>query len=110
MTGQVQGQQFGVDINQLYIVALDMNNIVDNIYGPAVAQLSGIAVSSVVAPWLTLQEQLIDALNTAVKNLSDSSATLQRAANDYAATDQQAAATFNQLRPTDRPDDVNGQA
>lgn len=110
MTGQVHGQQFGVDINQLYIVALDMNNIADNIYGPALTQLSGITPPAVVAPWLTLQQQLIDALNTAVTNLGDSSATLQRAATDYAATDQQAAATFNQLRPNDRPDDANGQA
>lgn len=109
MTGQDTGTQFGVDINQLYIVALDMNEV-SGIYGNAATQLSGIAPASVVAPWLTLQGQLMDAFNTAVKNLDDSSTTLQRAATDYADTDQQAAATFNQLRPNDRPDDVNGPA
>lgn len=109
MTGQDQGAQFGVDINQLYVVALDMDEV-SGIYSNAATELSGIAPTSVVPPWLTLQGQLLDAFNTAVTNLNDSSATLKRAATDYANTDQQAAATFNQLRLTDRPDDVNGQA
>lgn len=109
MTGHEQGAAFGVDINQLYEVALDMDEV-SGIYGNANTQLSGIAPTSVVPSWLTLQGLLMDAFNTAVKNLDDSSATLKRAATEYANTDQQAADTFNRLRLTDRPDDANGPA
>lgn len=96
------GQQFGVDIYHLHEVARDLSEAAA-VYDSATNQMYGVVVDSIVDPWTSLRGQLLTALSTTVTNLNDSATALNKAANDYAATDQQAAAEFNKLCQQENP-------
>lgn len=101
------GDQFGVDIHELWELATDIGKAADE-YSQAALDVQNTTFASsydfgavVVAPWETLRGHLLDLLNTTVTNLNDSSTALKKAADAYAATDQQAADHFHQMLKND---------
>jgi hypothetical protein len=102
-----QGDQFGVDIHELWELATDIEKAA-NQYSRAVVDVRNTTFANsydfgaiVVAPWETLRGHLIDLLDTTVTNLNDSATALKKAANAYAATDQRAADHFHELLKED---------
>jgi hypothetical protein len=97
------GTQLGLDLNELYTTAKLMSSVSD-IYRGALRSLDtpdwspGLADHPVVEPWTSLQVGVGDVLAKTAINLDDTAHALMAAANDYAATDAEAAAEFDRLR------------
>lgn len=102
------GQQLGVDINQLYRTAHYLHRIADD-FGQAAKLVTSCQSPGASGPWTTmvaewglLQFEVGDVLSDTSRNHGDTATVLGHTADNYAATDQTAAATFRSLQADDQ--------
>jgi hypothetical protein len=102
------GANLGIDLNELYVVAHDLRQVVGDYEQAAklVAAAEPPVVESpwtnIVMEWFYLRINVSSLLSDTGKNLTDTATALNKAANDYAATDQAAAAKFHYLQKQDQ--------
>lgn len=102
-----QGAALGVDLNELYVVAhyltkvsgdyVSARKLVESCTPPGVYP----PWTGIVPEWMTLRNSISDILADTARNLTDTATVLNQNANDYAATDQAAAAEFDRLKQVD---------
>lgn len=101
------GDQLGVDLNELYVVAHYLTKVADD-YTRATTLVSSCTPPTVSAPWTNivpewplLQFEVSDILRDTATNLTDTATALNNNADNYASTDQCAAAEFDKLKQQD---------
>jgi hypothetical protein len=108
------GDQLGVDLNELYVVAHYLTKVADD-YTRASKLVSSCAPPTVSAPWTDvvpewplLRFEVSDILQDTARNLTDTAKALNDNADNYASTDQCAAAEFNKLKAQDAATEGEG--
>lgn len=103
-----QGGAFGVDLNELYVVAHDLTKVADD-YSQAEKLVASCNPPQVAAPWTNIVPQwpvlcssVTDILSDTFKNLTDTATALRHTVDTYAAADQAAADELHSLEQLDQ--------